>query len=390
MNGESELKQETEIEQLVAELHRRPEMLVCVVAGAGTKALHDMLGVAGASRTLLEGLIPYSKGSFNRFLGKTPEKYVSKKVSQQLAGRALTRAQLLAKDDSPLIGVACTATIVTDRIKRGAHRAYIAVWKNEYLKSYYLILDKGKRNREQEEAVVSAVLLNIIAEAMAVEKRIEIDFMPGDSLEHSEIDFKKAIARVYQKKKPFFEIRDFGRTYYTKEATQAVLCGSFNPLHEGHLRLAAAAADYLAMPVAFELSAFNVDKPPIAESEALSRMAQFAGHYAVYLTNAPTFLEKARLFGDTIFIVGYDTAQRILHPKYYDNSAEKMRLALVEFMQRKVCFLVAARLDADGIVKSVRDLPVSAEFSPLFRELPNFRNDISSTELRKKGLKGSR
>ena len=58
------------------------------------------------------------------------------------------------------------------------------------------------------------------------------------------------------------------------------------------------------------------------------RIAQFAGRYTIFASTAPTFIEKARLFPGTVFVVGYDTAARILHPRYYGNSHEALRQGL--------------------------------------------------------------
>lgn len=57
--------------------------------------------------------------------------------------------------------------------------------------------------------------------------------------------------------------------------------------------------------VAFELSAFNVDKPPLSDDAILDRAAQFAGKFSCIFTNAPTFIMKARLHPNTTFILGY-------------------------------------------------------------------------------------
>ncbi len=91
---------------------------------------------------------------------------------------------------------------------------------------------------------------------------------------------------------------------------------------------------------AFELSVFNVDKPPLDEKLILQRVSQFAGYRNILITNAPTFIvcsltlmpiywtivqEKARLFPGATFVVGYDTAVRIIQKKYYGDSIEKMK-----------------------------------------------------------------
>src|SRR5687768_16624411 len=75
-----------------------------------------------------------------------------------------------------------------------------------------------------------------------------------------------------------------------------LLPGSFNPVHDGHWRLARVAADIIGEPVAFELSVTNVDKPPLAVEEVGRRLQAFAGRADIWLTRAPRFLDKSALF----------------------------------------------------------------------------------------------
>ena len=119
-------------------------------------------------------------------------------------------------------------------------------------------------------------------------------------------------------------------------------------MHEGHLGLARVAADLLGHPVAFELAAVNVDKPPLPPATVLERIAQFAGAHTVCVSNAPTYVQKARLFPGTTFVVGYDTAVRIVEPRYYGSSRNQMVAALDEIGQRGSRFLVAGRTDSEG------------------------------------------
>jgi nicotinic acid mononucleotide adenylyltransferase len=164
----------------------------------------------------------------------------------------------------------------------------------------------------------------------------------------------------------------------------AVLPGSFNPPHDGHLRLAQTAAEILGAPVHFELSVLNVDKPPLTAAEIRRRLDRLAGRATVELTRAPTFLEKARIFPDCTFVVGADTVERLVAVRYYGDSEAQMHAALDEMRGRGARFLVAARRAATGRLHSLADAAIPAKFAGLFTQIPEsrFRVDISSTELR--------
>ncbi len=163
----------------------------------------------------------------------------------------------------------------------------------------------------------------------------------------------------------------------------ALLPGSFNPLHHGHEALAAAAGDILGREVLFELSVINVDKPPLTHAEAARRAAQFAGRWRVLLTRAPRFIEKARLFPGNAFVIGWDTAVRLVHQRYYDDSEAAMHAALEEMRDLGVRFLVAGRAQ-DGAFLTLADAEVPTRFASMFEGIPEsrFRADISSSELR--------
>jgi hypothetical protein len=163
----------------------------------------------------------------------------------------------------------------------------------------------------------------------------------------------------------------------------ALLPGSFNPLHHGHEALAAVAGELLQREVLFELSVVNVDKPPLALEDVERRAAQFAGRWRVLLTRAPRFVEKARLFPGSTFVIGWDTAVRLVHPRYYGDSEAGMRGALAEMRDLGARFLVAGRASAGGF-RTLAHAELPEEFAPMFEAIPEalFRADVSSTELR--------
>ncbi len=165
----------------------------------------------------------------------------------------------------------------------------------------------------------------------------------------------------------------------------ALLPGSFNPLHHGHELLAAAATEQLGREVTFELSVVNVDKPALAAGEVLRRVEQFRGRWRVALTRAPTFIEKARLFPGVAFVLGWDTAVRLVEPRYYDGEAG-MRAALEEMRGLGCRFLVAGRT-LDGAFRTLEDIAIPADLASMFEAIPEtrFRADVSSTELRGQG-----
>lgn len=382
---------DNEIQQLIQAIHDSPARIVFVTAGAGTGALADLLGVAGATRTLLEALVPYSETSFDDFLGQKPRQYVADETGRLLAGRAYTRARWLA-DEGPLIGLACTATIATDRLKRGEHRAHIAVWQPARLVSYTLQLAKGRRDRSGEEALVSRVILNSLAVACGLEAQLPLSLTAGESLTETVYDFAGLVARLQRGELSYFGVHDNGRLRTTDAHPQVLLSGSFNPLHEGHLDLARAAARVLGKPVAFELAARNADKPPLPAPTVLYRLAQFAGRYPVYVSQAATFVEKAQIYPGVTFVMGYDTAVRLLQPRFYGHDPANLRAALAEIRAQGCRFLVAGRLNSDAQYHPPDDLNPPPDYADLFLRIPpdQFRRDISSTELRQRGEKGSR
>jgi len=161
------------------------------------------------------------------------------------------------------------------------------------------------------------------------------------------------------------------------------LPGSFNPLHRGHTELAAVAAARLGAPVHFELSITNADKPELEAEEVDRRLAQFADLAPVWLTRAATFAQKAALFPGAAFVLGWDTAIRLIDPRYYGGALGRDR-ALRQLREAGSRLVIGGRLDSEGQFRTWEPDAVGEEFAELFISLAevDFRVDLSSRKLR--------
>ena len=379
-----------DIERLVASIHASPKMAVVTVAGAGGQALAWLLGVPGASRTVLEAVVPYGRKALTEFLGHEPNQHVSLETAKEMAEAAYERGLRFREGGEPVVGLACTASIATDRPKRGEHRCCIATWDDSGVTTYALNLAKGQRDRPAEEEVVSRLVLRALAESCGVGLEIILPLLQSERLEVQRVNHADPLRRLLAPEGEGHELRVRTLTVHPDGHMAAdepfrggVLPGSFQPLHQGHERLARVASEMLSVEVAFEISVVNVDKPPLEEEEARRRLSQFQGKWSVVLTRAPTFREKAPLFPGCTFVIGWDTAVRLVHPRYYAQRKMDVASALGEIRAEGCRFLVAGRLK-DGVFRSLVDVAIPEEFTDMFQAIPEsrFRLDVSSTELR--------
>ena len=368
---------------LVQRIHDSDTLAVVAVAGAGTEAISWLLGVAGASRTVLEILVPYASTSLTEFVGSEPDQFVSEETAAAMAKSAYMRALQLRDGTSPVVGVACTATIATDRTKLGDHRCHIAAWSGDGAKTYSLTYLKGLRDRAGEDEIASKLVLRAIAESAGLPFDLDLRLQGSEKVTETRASYLDAIDALMAEHIEKATFHSNGGMSADRPFVGGILSGSFNPLHEGHEAMADAASRILGMPVAFELSVANADKPPLQAEEVRRRVAQFAGKGDLVLTRVPVFYEKASLLPGCTFIIGIDTAVRLFDPRYYGDSRSRMLLAIESMRQHECSFLVAGRVNGDTF-QTLADVPVPHSIASMFTAMPEsaFRSDISSTQVR--------
>ncbi len=373
-----------EKERVIRDLYDSAFQLVYEFTGAGSLGLAWLHSVAGSSRTILEASDRYSAASLEALVGKSGGNPVSPQTAAAMANAAYQRAAVLSEDSAPLLGIGFTATIATDRSKRGDHRCCIAIQGRHGVSSYDLTLKKGKRDRLGEETLAAQLLVHALALALRDASPPPLDLVDPEHLIASRKAIEDPVALLLEGKLRWVTVHPDGRRIPEEAMGGALLSGSFNPLHAGHEAMALAAEKTLRRPVRFELPIVNADKPPLRRSEIERRLQQFHGRHQVVLTRVALFRQKAELFQGCDFVVGADTAARLVDPRYYGTVAE--RDEALRHIARSGCrFLVAAR-SKDEQLQTLGTLAVPREFEPLFIELPEsaFRVDLSSTAIRER------
>jgi len=353
-------------------------------AGAGSLALAWLHSQGGSSRTVLEATDRYASLSTIELLGKTPDRFVASNTATAMATHAYQRGLRLGAGTDPTIGIGCTATIATDYNKRGNHGCCISVVDKTSLSQYSITFDKGARNRLDEETLVSKIVLNGLAKASRTTPLLPLSLRKDEILTATTVESADPIEKLLSGRADIVKVRPDGiMSEHTTLRGFAFLSGAFNPLHIGHSELAEAASRMLGRNVLFDLSVQNADKGQISHSEICSLLCQFQWPHEVVLTRKPLFAQKALYFPDAVFIVGYDTALRILQKKYYSDDNSNMLDFLSSFSETGCRFLVAGR-HWDGAYHTVSDLNIPEGYNELFQELPEnmFRVDTSSTLIR--------
>lgn len=371
--------------ETLAALKQRRFGLAFAMAGGGSTALSALAGCKGASAVLIAGRLAYSRKAALKMRGFDGDAgFCSAAMAMDLAHAALDSAIGLA--DRPrrrLIGVGVAAALATSPPRAGRDRAHLAVVGNGPAIGWHLDLQAWPGDRRYQETLTGAAAL-LAAWRGGGCGSVEPSGPDGlvEALESEAQDPAYWIERVVRGRFPWASC-DRGGSWSRRESPPAaVLAGSFDPLHEGHLGLAAAAEGHLGARVELELSLQNVDKDPLGISGAVDRVASVSGRAPLVIDCAATFVEKSALFPGAVFVVGADTAVRIVDPRYYQGDAGAMRTGLETIRANGCRFLVSGRKIAGRYV-GFEQLDL-ANAPDLFAELPEsaFRLDISSSQIR--------
>jgi len=232
--------------------------------GCAQDLIKTLLGVAGASSTVLEAVVPYAVEAQTDYLGYATHASVHPATARDFAETALERATSMCtaaataaaadgnEHELVPIGLAVTASLATNRARRGANRALVATAIKGKVSLYELSLEKEHRDREGEDVCVTWTMLHALSLALseasgasAPEVTLPPDLLDGVGEGIAVADVTPPadpIAALLAGDVKSVTVHPCGRFSTDCPFKGAVLAGSFNPLHEGHISLLTAAA----------------------------------------------------------------------------------------------------------------------------------------------------
>ena len=398
--------------------------LAVVIAGGGGHFLASLAATPGASKVLLDGCLPYNRESMRQYVQSDEMEYCSANAANKASRAALRKALRLSSavdpkyGHSPLehqvlsVGVGCTSALRSGAVS-GPGKAFVCVTQADGRQTQLALEMSEGQSRFEEDLVVSHAILSAIEWALDESMGVStvgdevVSFDRSPDLSDPNDSIRQAAERVLSGEDSCVMLLPWKGSFRRLEHAflppmAMVFPGSFNPPHKGHVALTNAALEKSSSSmVFFELSITNPDKPSLEVDDIVSRLEEFWSldlppEWGVLLTNAPLFADKMKLLDNLQstrsfavqpqlnFCIGTDTLVRIIDPKYYNNSWDEM----VETLRSMPCKFVAggrmAQKGEAGFVSGEEDVArLPEDLRDKFTLLPEFRVDISSTELRR-------
>lgn len=363
--------------------------IACAGGGAGLQRYFAL--IPGAAGFLVGSIFPYATIETDKFLGFRPDHYVNRENAINLSHAAYVRASehLIAEQRSgreikkKALGLGLTAAVATNRVLKGGYRAHIAVTtpSGTIVGSYDLVNLHGEGGRLTHQAECDVLGLDAISEACGLPQvgspRLVLEKASEDELRN--IFFKNPV---------FMPFGTRGTLSESAGGRSVFLCGSFNPMHDGHRDMAETVMGLAGKQVMYSTTADSLHKPPLTVSQMLDRAAgvrvdHWDGYSCpiVFSQHDPLFIDKARALPMSSFIIGVDTYDRMLDPKWYGDGQSGVQKMLTDLRTFGASFYVFDRIVDGALVKP--DQLLVGQFRDMFTFVDGHASELSSTAIRK-------
>ena len=388
---------ETLLHETIAALTRSEVKLFVATTGAGAGLQEMLWRVPGCSTYFVGSAFTYAREETRRLLGFDPEKYVTKETAVDMAMAAYMRAYTAVDVGQMPMGLAMTASVATSEMHRGDHRVCMAVMTPNRCYTATVLLPKrqGMLARVDDGVLTDCMAATLIQHALGT---VPAAFYRGTSLGFSgdiETDGASGLRirpiemPAEQLERLFFRLpvfhRDGRRTSKLVDGERILFPGAFDPVHEGHVGITHALHDQIVTgEITWTIEAKTVHKEATSVQTLLQRASRiFQNDYPVqtllFTNGLPLFVDKARHFPGAGFVVGADTLQRMLDPKWGPSAHD----VISEFVERDSFLYV---VDRDGVtLDTIVDSLPQPDGLLLGRISLNIEGDwkISSSELRR-------
>ncbi len=323
-------------------------------AGGGSGLQRYFALIPGAAGFLVGAVFPYATIETDKFLGFRPEHYVSRENAINLAHASYLRAMehLTAEQRSgreitkKALGLGLTAAVATSRVLKGGYRCHLAVTTPDgtWISHVELPNEHGEGGRLQHAAITDVLGIDALCQVTGL-------YQVGSPPLVMEKVSEEELRGIFFKNPVFMPFGTRGTLKPESAKELAFLCGSFNPMHDGHRKMAEATMQSANVQVMYSTTADSLHKPPLTVSQMLDRAAgvrvdHWDGYNVpiVFSQHDPLFIDKARLLPGSNFIIGVDTFDRMLDPKWYGDGQEGVESMLDEMQGLEIEFMVFGRI----------------------------------------------
>lgn len=345
---------------------------ICTGAGAGIQSY--IWATPGCSTYFSGASFPYGEAEIVETLGFVPERFCSLETAVDLAMIAYMRAFDPKSNKSP-IGLGLTASVASLKEHKGEHRVHAAVITRSRVLAASIILDKGVGEVARMADGIEADRLGIGLILFALGEVSSASLMLRQQVNPANFGFN-ALQQLF--KRPFFTAT--GNRLPTPNSQSEDLLffpGSFHPPHAGHFDVATKVTRETGYIPIFSTTQNPPHKSSLSLQEMLERAKMLKGHDCLFTEGDSLYLEKARKFPGSSFVIGADALIRMLDPKWGPDIEPMLR----EFEHLGTRFYVRGRLNTETnqFIK-LSDIPLAASH-PCFVKLPG-RYDGSSSAIR--------
>lgn len=379
--------------------------LYVIATGAGAGIQQTLWSIPGCSSFFVGAMFPYDGTQTEELLGFKPESFCSEATALDLAMAAYMKACNGDPTKKPM-GLGLTASVSTLKAHRGEHRVHAAVITQEGAWASEVTLPKeGSYARVKQGHLADTIGLELIHKAaglksdsheMAQMAQVIQSLMPHDTplidlpMIVTEDGFQSVLGYTFFKdvttlafeqffKHPFL-VHGARKSFYSHGRMTDIdtfFPGAFNPPHAGHFANAANAAGPNTI---FHITVNPPHKPEMKLGDILQRASYFKDHQVLFTRDDPMYLDKARRFPVSAFILGTDALLRMLDPKWGYETIPMLK----ELADLRIRFKVS-RKEIDGKLVALENIlsAVPEKFHYMFSELPpTGYAKISSTEIR--------